>query len=297
MTPYAQIASNKLKTYLILALFAAFFSLVFYLLGEYYGNTQGFFAMGLFFSVATSVSSFFWSDKLVLSMAHARPASKKEFFDFYTVAENVAIASGLPMPKLYVIDDAAPNAFATGRDAKHAVVAVTTGLLAKLDRAELEGVIAHEFGHIKNSDMLLSTVVAVLVGTLVFVVDFVSRSLWWGRGNDDSNSKSPLGMIVFVMVLLLTPILASLIQLSISRKREYLADATGALTTRNPDALADALLKIAGDPHPTSTASNAIAHLYIENPFKSGEGKGKWLANLFSTHPPTEDRVRILREM
>lgn len=298
MTIYSQVTGNKIKTYLFIGLFMALIFSFFYLLGLYLGNSQTYFAIGLFISLLSALGSYFYSDRLVLAMAGAKPASKNEYFDYYTAGENMAIAAGLPMPRLFVIEDSAMNAFATGRDPKHAVVAATTGLLSKLDRAEVEGVIAHEISHIKNYDMLVSTIVAVLVGTLVFVADWVSRGLFWG-GSDNNRKGNQITAVLFILFLLLTPILAMLIQLAISRRRELLADATGSLLNRNPDALANALIKISGDPHPLMRASNATAHLFIENPFKTDSGKSRrsFLAGLFSTHPPVEERVKILREM
>ena len=298
MTTYSQIASNKIRTYLILTFFVVLIFTFFYLLGQYFGNPKSYFLIGLVVSLAMSLGSYFYSDKLVLAMAGAKPADKKDFFDYYTAAENMSIAAGLPMPALFVINDTAMNAFATGRNPKHAVVAATTGLLVRLDRAEVEGVIAHEISHIKNYDMLVSTIVAVLVGTLVFVADWVSRSLWWGSSSDRDRSDNRLGGILFIIFLFITPVLATLIQLAITRRREYLADATGALLNRNPDALANALIKISGDSKPLTRASNATAHLYIENPFKTDSGKKtNFIINLFSTHPPVEERIRLLREM
>ncbi len=269
----------------------------FYFLGAYFGNPSTYFLFGMTFSLVSGLGSYFYSDKLVLAMAGAKPANKKENFDFYTAVENMSIAAGLPKPKLYVIEDSAMNAFATGRDPTHAVVAATTGLLSKLDRAEVEGVIAHEMSHIKNYDMLVSTIVAVLVGTLVFVADWVSRSLFWGGGDSDDSRGNAIGMVVFIIFLIITPILATLIQLCISRKRELLADATGSLLNRNPDALANALIKISGDPQPLMRASNATAHLFIDNPFKNRSKKASFIAGLFSTHPPVEERVKLLRAM
>lgn len=299
MTIYSQITGNRAKTYLIMFLFIAFVSFFFFLVGKYTGGGDSYFIIGFIFALISSIGSYFYSDKIVLAMSGAKPASKKEYFDFYTVAENMAIAAGLPMPKLYVISDPAMNAFATGRDPKHAVVAATTGILEKLDRAELEGVIAHELSHVKNYDILVMSVVSVLVGTVVFVADWITRSMFWGgmRSNDDDNRSNPLAMIAFILVLLVTPIVATLIQLAISRKREFLADASGALLNRNPDALAEALAKISDDPRLLHTASNATAHLYIENPFNKKSKKLSWIAGLFSTHPPVEERIRLLREM
>lgn len=230
----------------------------------------------------------------------AIPADKKKFFNFYTVAENLSTANGLPMPKLYVINDPSPNAFATGRGPKHAVVCVTTGLLQLLDRTELEGVVAHELSHIKNFDILLASVVAVLVGTIALISDWIMRSFWWGglRGRDDDNDngRNPLGYIFLILALILGPIVATIIQLAISRKREYLADASGALLTRYPQGLIRALEKISSYPMPMRTATTSTAHLFISNPFKKNK-KSSWFVNLFSTHPPIEERIKILREM
>jgi heat shock protein HtpX len=228
-------------------------------------------------------------------------ANKKEYFNFYTVAENLSIAAGIPMPKLYVISDAAPNAFATGRDPKHAVVVATTGILQKLERAELEGVIAHELSHVKNYDILLMSVVSILVGIVAFVSDWIMRGFWWrgfSRGDDREEREGNVLMFVFFIIfLILMPIVATLIQLTISRKREFLADASGALLTRYPEGLARALEKISSDPHVLHTASNATAHLFIINPLHKRKRFVSWLAGLFSTHPPVEERIRLLREM
>lgn len=306
VTAYNQVSSNKTRTYLIIFLFIAFISFFFFIVGKVVGNSSSYFILGLVISIASGIGSYFYSDKLVLFMSGAHPASKERFFDLYTVVENMSIASGLPMPKVYYIEDPAPNAFATGRDPKHAVVCATTGLLEKLDRAELEGVIAHEMSHVKNYDILVMSVVSVLVGTIAYVSDWIMRSMLWGglRSRDDEDRRSNNFLIfVFVILLVLSPIIATLIQLAISRKREYLADASGALLNRNPDALADALVKISSDPHILHTATNATAHLFISNPFqkkdKGNAQKGfvNWIAGLFSTHPPIEERIKILREM
>ena len=296
MTIYNQISGNKLRSFLLVLLFIGFFSFVFYLIGRTVGDSTTYFLLGLGISLFSGIGSYFFSDRLVLATTGARPADKKRHFNFYTVAENVAIASGVPMPKLYVIEDPSPNAFATGRNPKHAVVAATTGLLEKLDRAELEGVIAHEFSHIKNYDILVSSLVSVLAGTLVFVVDWVMRGFWWGGMDDNDNRVNPLLFVFLIVTLVITPVIATLIQLAISRKREYLADAYGALITRNPDALADALIAISSDPHPLKRASGANAHLFIESPFKKRSARSLF-TSLFSTHPPTEDRVKLLRDM
>jgi heat shock protein HtpX len=298
MSVYRQIAANKAKSYVLIVLFMAIFSFVFYMVGRATGSSTEYLLFGLIISLFSGFGSYFYSDKIVLMTTGARPASKKEHFDFYTVTENVSIAAGLPMPKLYVLDDDSLNAFATGRDPTHAVVAATTGLLRTLDRTELEGVIAHELGHIKNYDILFSSIVSVLVGTLVIATDWIMRSMFWFglRNNDRESRANPLQLVFLIITLIVAPIAATLIQLAVSRRRELLADATGALITRNPDALADALLKIGGDKRQLKHASGANAHLFISNPFKQQERRVK-LAALFSTHPPIEERVKLLRDM
>ncbi|MEN9328514.1 MAG: hypothetical protein RI947_1322 [Candidatus Parcubacteria bacterium] len=253
--------------------------------------------MGLLFSFFSSIGSYFYSDKIVLYTVKARPATKEEFFDLYTVTENIASVAGLPMPKLYVIDDPAPNAFATGRDPKHAVVAATTGLMEQLDRTELEGVIAHELSHVKNYDTLVMSVIAVLAGTIALISDWIMRSFWWGGRDDDNKGSSALGFVLLIVVLIVSPIVATLIQLAVSRRREYLADASGALLTRYPEGLARALDKISSYPKPMRHATTSTAHLFISNPFKNRKSAMNWVAGLFSTHPPAEDRIRILRHM
>lgn len=301
MTVYSQISDNKLRTYGIMAVFVVIFSGLFYIIGKYYDSPVPYFILGLLISTFSSLGSYFFSDKIVLLTTGAKPAIKKQFFNFYTVTENLSIASGLPMPKLYVIDDPAPNAFATGRDPQHAVVCATTGLLDMMDRTELEGVIAHELSHVKNYDILLSSIVAVLVGTIALIADWIMRSFWWGglSGRDkdeDRNSRNPIFFALFIIVLIITPLVATIIQLAISRKREFLADASGALLTRYPQGLARALEKISGDPHHLRTATSSTAHLFISNPFKK-RSSGNWFTSLFSTHPPVEERIKILLSM
>jgi len=289
-----------MRTWVIFALFVFLITGFFYLAGIYSGSASNFFIIGLVFSIASTAGSYFFSDKIVLLTVGAKPADKKQHFDFYTVAENLSMASGLPMPKLYVIDDPSPNAFATGRDPKHAVVCVTTGLLQRLDRAELEGVIAHELSHVKNYDILLASVVAVLVGTVALVADLMMRNMWWSgiRNRDDSRDRgnNPLFYVFMIFIFIITPIAATLIQLAISRKREFLADADGALLTRYPEGLARALEKISDYPRSMASATTSTAHLFISNPFKKGKGQN-WLLSLFSTHPPTEERIKILRSI
>ncbi|MBI3366708.1 M48 family metallopeptidase [Candidatus Roizmanbacteria bacterium] len=278
-----------------MGVFIVIFSGFFYLVGKYYQSPLPYFVLGMIVAVVSSLGSYFYSDKIVLKINAAIPADKKKYFNFYTVAQNLAIAAGLPMPKLYVIVDPAPNAFATGRDPQHAVVCATTGLLEMMNRTELEGVIAHELSHIKNYDILLTTVVAVLVGTVALITHWI----WWGglgRSRNDDERRSPIFFILFIVALILTPIVATIIQLAISRKREYLADASGVLLTRYPEGLARALEKIESDPDELATANSSTAHLFISNPFNN-KVRSSWFTALFSTHPPIEERIKILRSM
>jgi heat shock protein HtpX len=292
---YTQQTSNIAKTYLLMGLFLAVIVGLGWAISIYY-NSPALLYIAIIFSLFMNVASYWWSDKIVLSISKAKPASREEFFDFYTVTENLSIAAGLPMPKLYVIDDPAPNAFATGRDKNHAVVCATTGLLQKLDRPELEGVIAHELSHIGNRDILLMSVVVVLVGFVSIISNIFMRSMWFGGGRRNNNEGEGGGIlaIVGIVLIVLSPIIATLIKLAISRRREYLADASGVLLTRYPEGLARALEKIGSYNMPLKAASPATAHLFISNPLGSGS---KTFSNLFNTHPPITDRVRILRGM
>lgn len=295
MNIHSQISSNKTKTILIMVLFTMFIGFLAYIFGQASGYGYSFTGTALIISGILSFSSYYWSDKVVLSLSGARPADPKRDFDFYTVTENMAIAAGVPKPKLYVIDDPAMNAFATGRDPNHAVIVATTGILQKLTRAELEGVIAHEMSHVKNYDIRVMSIVTVLVGFIAILADMFLRSMWRGsRRNRDEGGG--IIMIAGLVLGLLSPLIAQLIQLAVSRRREYLADASGALLNRNPDALADALQKLASDRNPLHSASNATAHLFITNPFKGKEVRN-WFAGLFNTHPPIEERIKILRAM
>jgi len=293
---YQQINANRQKTWLIMAFFIAFISLVAYVFGQAQESGFSYLGIALIISGLLTLGSYYFGDQVILKISNARSAKRKKDFNFFTVTENLCIGVGLPMPKLYVIDDSAPNAFATGRDPDHAVVCATSGLLNKLDRAELEGVIAHELSHIKNYDIRLMAIVAVLVGMIAYLADIFNRSLWW-RGRE-RKEKEGQGFLIFIGVVLaiLSPLIAQLIQLAISRKREFLADASAALLTRNPYALADALEKISKDKEVLEAANNATAHLYIINPFK-GKEFGAWFAHLFNTHPPVEERIKILRSL
>lgn len=297
MTIYSQISENKTKTFFIMFLFILIFSSFFFLLGKYFDSPWGYFFLGFFISLASSIGSYFYGDKLVLLTTGAQKADKKRFFDFYTVTENLALAAGLPRPSLYVINDPSPNAFATGRDPKHAVVCATTGLLQMMNRTELEGVIAHEMSHVKNYDILLASIVAVLVGTLSLISDWIIRHMWWNRGsdNDERSNRNPIFFVLFLVALILTPIIATIIQLAISRKREYLADASGVLLTRYPEGLVHALEKLNNNTQPLRRATSSTAHLFIDNPFK--KKNTSWFVNLFSTHPAIEERIKILRNM
>jgi len=291
MNLYTHQSKNVAKTWLLMAIFFVVVIGLGWFFSLYYGNPNILYFF-VVFSIAMNIFSYWFSDKIVIKLAGAKPASKKEYYDLYTIVENLSITAGLPMPKLYVVEDSAPNAFATGRDKDHAVVAVTTGLLAILDKTELEGVIAHELSHIGNRDMLLSTVVVVLVGFVTILSDVFVRGMMFGNKRDNDSKGGNILMIVGIVFMILAPFFAMLIQLAISRKREFLADASGALLSRYPEALASALTKISRTATPMRKQSSAIAHLYIADP--KGLGMGAKVAGLFATHPPVEDRVRAL---
>ncbi len=263
---------------------------------SYYYQNPLILIIAIVFSVVMNIASYWWSDKIVLSMAGAKPADHDSNMELYHIVENLAITAGLPMPKIYIIDDPAPNAFATGRDKNHAVVAVTSGLLQMMDKNELEGVIAHELSHIGNRDILLSTAVVVLVGFVAIMANIFTRSLWFGggRGQRDKGEGGAIIAIVGIIFVILSPIIATLIQLAISRKREFLADTDGALLTRYPEGLASALEKIAKYDRPILRPNNATAHLYIANPFGPDAVNG--VAKLFMTHPPIAERIKRLRD-
>lgn len=305
---YEAIEANKRKSTIIVILFAAFIAVAVYFISQaagiylgYEPGGLGFAGIALIIAGLMSFGGYYYSDKIVLKISGARPANRKRDFLFYTVVENLSIAIGLPKPKLYVIDDSAPNAFATGRDPKHAVVCATTGLLSKLNRTELEGVLAHELSHVRNYDIRLMSVVAVLVGMVALLGDFFLRMSFYGRRRDSSRKSGQLGVVILVLGILfaiLSPIIAKLIQLAISRRREFLADAGAISITRQPQGLISALQKISADKEPLEVANKATAHLYIVNPFK---GKTKsavgWFAGLFNTHPPAGERIKALKKM
>ena len=297
MTHYQLVAQNKLKSNLISILFVAFVVGVTWLMAEGFGYGLDIVGIALIMSGVISFSSYWWSDKVILTISGAREATREEFFDFYTVAENLAHSQQLPVPKLYVIEDTAMNAFATGRDPEHAVICCTTGILARLDRPELEGVVAHELSHIKNYDIRLMSVVTILVGFLALFSDMLLRSRLYGHRDRKSSGEGQvqvLLMVAAVLMAVLSPLIAKLIQLAISRKREYLADASGVAMTKNPEGLARALEKLGGDREPLEAANKATAHLYIVNPLKNTKVS---FAKFFMTHPPLEERISILRNL
>jgi heat shock protein HtpX len=287
---YTNISRNVTKTWILMTVFFVLVIFLGYFFSIYYGNPNILYFF-VVFSILMNVTSYWFSDKIVLSLAGAKQANREEYFDLYTTLENLAITAGLPMPKVYVIVDSAPNAFATGRDKNHAVVAVTTGLLSLLNKTELEGVLAHELSHIGNRDMLISTVVVVLAGFISIASDMFRRNLMFSK-RDDDNKSNGIFLIVGIILSILAPLFALLIQLAISRKREYLADASGVLLTRYPEGLANALRKIGSVAQPMARQSSAIAHLYIADP--KGAGLGKKVMGLFATHPPIEDRIKSL---
>jgi len=292
---YAHKDSNIRKTWLLFTVFLIVIIGFGWFFSQVYGDSL-ILIIAVVFSVGMSITSYWYSDKIVLRMAHAQPVTRESARELYNIVENLAITAGLPIPKIYIINEQAPNAFATGRDPKHAVVAVTTGLMGRLDRSELEGVIAHELSHVGNRDMLVSTVAVILVGFIAIASDFFLRSLFWRSmfgGRRDRNGH-PVLILIGILVAVLAPIAGALMHLAISRKREFLADASGALLTRYPDALANALLKISSDPSPMRAANNTTAHLWFDDPFK-GKSKTSWFHKMFMSHPPVEERVKALK--
>ena len=297
MTLYHVAEKNVRKTWFLMTFFLVFIIGLGWLF-SYILESPVILIGAAIFSILMSFTSYWYSDKIVLSIAGAKLIKKSDNPTLYRIVENLCITTGLPFPKIYIMKESQPNAFATGRNAKHAVVAVTQGLLDKLEKTELEGVIAHELSHIKNKDMLLQTMVVVLVGIIAMASHIFLRISFYGGGRK-RDSKGNAGAIIFVLGIVaavLAPIAANLIKLAVSRKREFLADASGALITRYPEGLARALEKIAKDPSPMKKANNATAHLYISNPFRGKQAKS-WFTKLYSTHPPTEERIKALRGM
>jgi len=298
MNIYSAISANKNKTWIIMLLFVLIITTIVYVFSKALGYGLGFAGIALILAGITSIGSFYYSGKLVLATSGAKQIQKQDNPELFRIVENLCIGDGLPMPRIYIINDVSPNAFATGRDPNHAIVCVTTGILPLLDRVELEGVIAHELSHVKNYDIRLMGIVAILVGFIAIASNLFTNQLWFGRSRDDRGGGNiqAIFLILGIILAILSPIAATLIQLAVSRKREFLADASGALLTRYPDGLARALEKLEKDPHSLKSASNATAHLFIVNPFK-GKNTKQWFVSLFDTHPPIEERIKVLRSM
>lgn len=294
MNIYSAISANKNKTWIIMLLFVLIITTMVYVFSKALGYGASLAFIALVIALITSIGSFYYSDKLVLATTGAKEIRKVDYPKYYRTVENLCIAAGLPMPRVYVMADPSPNAFATGRDPKHAVVCATTGLLEMLTDSELEGVIAHELSHIKNYDIRVLGIIAILVGFVAIMSDLFIRASFFS--NSDDNRSNTLFFVLAIAFAILSPIAAALIQLSVSRKREYLADASGALLTRYPEGLASALEKLKNDKTPPRVASNATAHLFIENPFDNKKVKN-FFTGLFNTHPPLEERIKILRSM
>ncbi len=289
---YNAISSNIWKSFALVAFFVALITGIGYVFAHAL-ESPAILPIAVVVAVISSVGSYYYSDRMVLAVSHAHPATREEHAHLINSVEGLALAAGLPAPSIYVIDDPSPNAFATGRDPKHAVICVTTGLMEKLNRIELEGVIGHEMSHIKDYDIRLMALVAVLAGTVVLMSDWMLRSFWF-RGRRDNRNGNAIFVLLALVLALLSPLAATVIQLAVSRNREYLADAEGAMLTRYPEGLASVLEKIDQAPEPLKEASKATAHLFIANPLKKADG---FLSSLFSTHPPVEERIRRLRTM
>lgn len=298
---FESVRKNKFESGIIIAIFIVVITLIIYYICHALNLGTMSIVIALIFSIASAWGSYYYSDKIVLSVNKARPATKEEDLKLVNILDALMVTSGLPVkPRLYVVDDAQPNAFATGRNPENAVICVTTGLLEKLDYYELEGVIAHEMSHIKNYDIRLSCIVSVMVGFIVMISDMFSRALFWGGLNDDDDNSSGniILMAIGLIFLILSPIFGSLMQLALSRKREFLADSTAVEITRNPDGLISALQKLEADTNQLKTANSATANMYIVNPFKKNTKAGKKKSSsIWSTHPSTEDRIEALRNL
>lgn len=296
---FQDIKRNKIKSGVIVSIFILVITLIIYYICMAFDFGPISIAFALLFSIGTAWASYYYSDRIILSLNKARPATKEEDQKLVNILDALMLSSGLnAKPKLYVIEDSQPNAFATGRNPENAVICVTTGLLDKLEYYELEGVIAHEMSHIKNYDIRLSAIVTVMVGFVVMLSDMVSRMFFWGgnrKSNNDNSSGNVIMMIIGLVCLILAPIFGKLMQLAISRKREFLADATAVELTRNPDGLISALKKLDSDPNELKVANSSTENMYIVNPFKPKKGKKK--SNLFSTHPSIEDRIQALENI
>lgn len=303
MLTYTEISKNKTYSVLLIFIFLLVIIGVGFVFSQAY-NAPEIVLFAVIFSSVSAFISYFYSDKITLAISHATEIDLKSHPELYQIVENLTIAGGLPIPRVYTIDDTAINAFATGRDPKHAVICVTTGALSRLNKTELEGVIAHELSHVGNYDIRFMTLVVVLVGTITLLADWMLRfSFYGGRRKSNDNNGGGIFLLIGIVLAILSPIVATLIKLAVSRRREYLADSSGALLTRYPEGLASALEKIKQDTEPLEVANKATAHLYIASPFKTnaadenGNSSTSWLANLFNTHPPIEERIKRLREM
>jgi len=296
MLMYEQIASNKRRSaFLFLVVFGLLIAIGWGL--SYVYDNPGILVIAVIVAVVQSWVSYYYSDSIALAVSGARQVDREEAPEYYRLVENLSLTAGIAMPKIHIIDDPAPNAFATGRDVKHASIAVTTGLFDLLNKRELEGVLAHELSHIQNRDILLMTVSVTLVGAIALVSDLFMRSLWWRRGGNKEGNNNGVVMLIGIVLAILAPLVGKLIQLAISRRREFLADSSGALLTRFPEGLAEALSKIERYERPMRSANRATAHLFINEPFGVDEKKQSWLTTIFSTHPPINERVKKLREM
>jgi len=297
---YEQIAKNKRRSFFLVLFFFALIFVLSWLFGQL--TELGYYALipAFILAVLMTFTSYYYSDKIALAVSRARPVTKQEYPYLYNIVEGLAIAAGVPTPRCYIINDTAPNAFASGRNPQHAVIVVTEGLLSKLNRAELEGVIAHEMSHIKNYDILVQTLAVVMVGVIVLLSDWIMRTFLWGGGRRRSSDRGKGGnagailIVVALALAVLAPFIAQILRLAVSRKREFLADASGAMLTRYPAGLASALRTLAADKEPLEAANKATAHMYIVNPLKEHKGK---INKLFSTHPPIEERIAALESM
>ncbi len=305
---YESLAANRRNSFLVVAGFFGFISLAVYFLtmglSSYYGYTfsgSGYIGIAMVISGLASFFSYYYSDRIILSISGARPADKKQDFTFFTVAENISLAAGVPIPGLYVIKDTAMNAFAAGRDPHHSIICATTGLLANLDRTELEGVIGHEMSHIINYDTRLMSLVTVMVGIVTLLADWLLRATWFSRRDSDNENRgqSAVFMVIGLLFAVVSPLVSQLIQLAISRRREFFADASAVKLTRQPQGLISALTKLSADREPLEAANKATAHLYIVNPLKNlrTDEQVNRFAGLFNTHPPVADRIRALNRM
>lgn len=300
MTTYSQISSNKKRSISLMFFFLVFVIIVGWGF-SYAFNNQAILYFAVILAAIQALAGYYAGDKITLAVSGAKQIQKQDNPEIWNIVENLTIATGLPMPNIYLINDSAPNAFATGRDPQHSSIAFTTGILQKLEKTEVEAVAAHELSHIKNYDIRVMTLTVILVGFIALLSDFFIRWTFYGRRGSDSESNSNIqviGMVVGIVLAILSPIIANLIKLAISRKREFLADADGSLMTRYPQALASALEKISKDPEPLEAANKATAHLYISDPLKDHKGSTRgWFAKLFSTHPPVEERIAKLNHM